>query len=660
MVPKSGGFLERHIEKIVLAVVGVLCLWLMFARVVVSPNRVSFGDGQFGPEEIDTYLYQQAQDLKARLVQPPKPAEPYDPKVTVFLAMLDSTVDIQTGVDIPKPPHSSWVVPDERKYRVPSVGEVVDVAVEHIRAAAYVPTVPVGEQTSYSQDRSELEDIDLVTVGAKLDVSQLYRNFRDSFEGQYIPEEWRDPCLAQPVFGAVQLQRQQLLEDGSWGEWQSVPRTEVEPRRRMFEIVEDADNLPPGGMQVRLLQFGGRDVLMELLQPEAYKIASADEEWFPPSIHKEYVEFQRKLELEEKREAKEAEQEQREGGRYPMGRGRSLGGRAYMDDEGGFGGGRFGRQRGSVSGGRFDRTRRPGRRSPAEGTMDEDDVGRVSSSAPASTQDFYNKLRESLITRETDLAKIRDSLLFWAHDDTVEPGRTYRYRVRLGVLNPIVQTDWFNEQDKAFTNKAILWSKFSSVTDPVKIPQRMYFFPLKAMEPTKTVNVEVAKYLLGYWYRKAFVVRQGESIGRVVENQTELSSTRKTTTAAEEQEEVTLPDRIDYTTGAVVVDLMRVSDWLGGDGKNLRPRHYFDMLYTYDGSDMAHIAVEPVNWSQDLKAMNAHIRRVVGKAHKPLRGWQDKLMRRLPRAGGAGEEYEDEDAEELEQYYRMTGQGPRY
>jgi hypothetical protein len=53
-------FLEEHIEKIILAVVGLLCLWLLAAppidplpRVLFSPSVVSYGNRNFIPGAID-------------------------------------------------------------------------------------------------------------------------------------------------------------------------------------------------------------------------------------------------------------------------------------------------------------------------------------------------------------------------------------------------------------------------------------------------------------------------------------------------------------------------------------------------------------------------------------------------------------------------------
>ncbi len=38
---KIGSFFEEHIEKIVLGIVGLVCVWLLITRVIFSPNEVA-------------------------------------------------------------------------------------------------------------------------------------------------------------------------------------------------------------------------------------------------------------------------------------------------------------------------------------------------------------------------------------------------------------------------------------------------------------------------------------------------------------------------------------------------------------------------------------------------------------------------------------------
>jgi hypothetical protein len=721
IIKKVGYFLEEHIEKIVFAVVGLVCIWLLIFRVLISPNVVSYGGEKLSPSEVDKRIERQAKDLEYKLEQPPKPKpacvsrltgalDPNDPVregiwgdlQNGFQGLLASAINgVDTGMSIPMPPLISSEVSDGKKYALPLtngvIGEVKDVAVEHIRAAAYVPTLPVTEEITYENAMPQPDDIDLVSVEAQFDVVELYKRFQDSFNSDFVKEEWRDPCLASPVFAAVQLQRQEQLDNGGWSDWVTVPRSEIDHRKRLFEVVENVEDLPPGGIAVRMLQFNEPDVKMEVLQPAAYSIASANEEWFPPSLHRKYQDLKKKEKVEQRREEIEAkkEEEQREREQRLEDRrgattgafGTRAGGRAG-GTIGGYGGGALprgggiteGRTRGTRQRGRVDRRTGQadslyggdtygdrglaGGRQPTRGgsrTRSRDDrnletdyllggEGVDTRIKPKPTpDDVYLEFEEKLIMAWTDMSKMREPLLFWALDDTVEPGKSYRYRIRLGVFNPIAGTNKFKEQSKSYKDTVVLWSEFSDVTEPVSIPKKLYLFAKDIQEAAKMVTVQVSKYILGYWYSEDFAVRQGEAIGKVVELEPETSSLssilrvgprgagplarvspgtalRRGTPQgslydrrAMGYELQTEPESIDYNTGAVLVDAVPVNDWSGQE--NLRPRRYFDMLYSFDGTIIERTAISSMNWSQDLQNAYTNIKTLQREPKEPLRAW---------------------------------------
>ncbi len=67
-IAKIGRFCENHVEKIVLVIVGAVCVWLFFTRVIFSPNVMTIGrvGKVYTPGQIDRYIYEQkAQELRA-------------------------------------------------------------------------------------------------------------------------------------------------------------------------------------------------------------------------------------------------------------------------------------------------------------------------------------------------------------------------------------------------------------------------------------------------------------------------------------------------------------------------------------------------------------------------------------------------------------------
>jgi hypothetical protein len=89
---KLSNLLEEHIEKVVLGVVGLVCIWLLMTRVVFSPNMVPYEKREFSPGEIDPYIRTQAQKVEFNLKQSATAGPAYEPQVDRFLAMMDCSI----------------------------------------------------------------------------------------------------------------------------------------------------------------------------------------------------------------------------------------------------------------------------------------------------------------------------------------------------------------------------------------------------------------------------------------------------------------------------------------------------------------------------------------------------------------------------------------
>lgn len=685
---KIASFFEEHVEKIVLVVVGIVCVFLLIFRVLLSPNVVDYDQKKFSPAAVDDYVYKQAEPLRHKLDEPPTEPNESEKKLGDFVALLDSAVsNIDTSLWLQRPYNVPMDAAIADKYNPPrNIGEVNDVAVEHIRAVAYVPTDVITEDNTYDKAANEPNDLDLVTVEGRFDIQALYDELYQIFV-EDVEEQWADPCLAKPVFAGVQLQRQELLPDGTWSEWQNVPRTKIDRHNKLFQIIEDKSDLPPGGLKVQMLQFDDVQVQVDLLQPEAYQIASANEDWLPPVLHRRFVEFQRKEAMEEKRQARETEKQEREkeledrrnrrsdtartGGTAARGGGRStydtLGGADGLSsrdtrsrdrgrdrlDQGG--GGRI-TETGRTS---TDRSRRRTTRDRTDG-LDMRDGGvlpfgtEVTGRTPRgpSINDVYDEYDALLLNRTTDFSKIREPLAFWAHDDTVEPKKTYRYQIRLGVFNPVAGASQSSKPDKSPNDEVILWSSFSDVTEPIEIPGKFYFFAKNIRESDKTVTVQVSKLVLGHWYSHDFPVKHGEVIGNEVETEPEKEKPKSTGmgrfgAVTKPEDGTAAPETIDYATGAVMVDTVAVNDWSGS--ATLRTRHYYDMLYSFDGVGIEHMPVSTTYWAADLQTVFSDIGRLEREPQEAFKPFGQGGRRRRP--GGLEsdgmEEYDVEMYEEM-------------
>ncbi len=708
---KIGSFFEAHVEKIVLVIVGLVCIWLMITRVIFSPNQVSYGEGKYSPAAVDEQVYKEALELEQKIKTPPEDLPPYKSKLTKYVALLDSSIsdiDVNIWLQVPYAVDGTETGPGG-EYRLPGIGVVSDVAIERIRAAAYVPTDVITPENPYDKAANEPNDIDLVTVEAKFDIEGLYKRFKESFVDD-VDEQYSDPCLAIPIFAAVQLQRQELGEDGNWNEWRNIPRTKIDHYGELFEIVEDASRLPAGRLKVLKLQFDDWQLQIDLLQPEAYSIASAKEEWYPPVIHRKFLDIQRKEDIEEARKAREDEQKSSERSDSRRSRRTGVGsttGRAGGGMAGGGMGGLYGgaagdtsRRRGSsrTGSGRNSRTGVPsleggqggltnrrtrGRsrgRTTEPGGLGMEEYGGMLGGLPGdrltrrgpSMNDVYDEFDMIRLTGRTLLEKMKEPLVFWAHDDTIEPRKSYRYRIRLGVFNPVAGTDQLSGQDKSRKNEVVLWSDFSDVTDAVEIPGRLYFFAKHIREPAKVVTVQVSKYVMGYWHSEDFKVSQGEDIGSVVETETETDRQRnqrnqrnqrrpefgrgmidpRMSPIARPGEKSVVPETIDYGTGAVMVDAVAVNDWSGE--KNLSTRRYYDMLYSLDGTDIEHMPVRTAYWAKDLQSWYGKISILEREPKEPFKPFSSGRRARPGRRGDDMGGYDDM----YEESYMMEGMGP--
>ena len=600
MSKKRDNLFERYVDKAVLGIVTILGLWLLWAFVLGSPYAEQYDGQKLGPGEIDSYIAKnQVPQLLAKLDEPAKPRVYGRDRSKEFAAKLACSISnrISDNLYIPIPGYGYKVSAGDRIYRVPLIPDIGGADVERIRSVAYVPVEPVGVDNPYTIVAAELGDIDFVTVEASFDVTNLYENFEDSFAGRSVRKDWQDKNLAKPVFAAVALERRRLLDDGSFGDWQEVERTKIDSLKKMLGDVPDKVD-DKHTVSLLMVKFDEFYVQKNILQPGAYDFAASNESWLTPGFHKEYKKL---LKQEADRLRREQQQFGGVGGIGNLGaRGIGIGGRSDNIGgrlgAGGRGGSRTGtRDRRTTTGrrggddrsrrGQTDRTTNPDRTQEAERRKKKE----------RTSADVYKDFQKTLITEKTNLARLREPLVFWAHDDSIVPGERYQYRTRLGVFNPIAGRDWFREDEKHFKEEPILWSQYSysytdsNPTETIDIPMMLHFFPLDmAAAEDKSVNVKVAKFHLGKWRSENFKVQPGEmSLSHGI--------------GAGDSDSDAKMEVIDYTTGAAMLDVVQASGWMGVNV--LRQRDFWDVLYTKDDANIEHLAVKNRNWPEELQQL---------------------------------------------------------
>lgn len=131
----------------------------------------------------------------------------------------------------------------------------------------------------------------------------------------------------------------------------------------------------------------------------------------------------------------------------------------------------------------------------------------------------------------------------WFHDDSVESGKTYRYRTRIKLWNRYVgQIKAVKDPEDA--KKTVLAGEWSLPSDPITVTPATYFFVRGQKAGQPMANVEVWKWREGKWLKETFDVGVGDTIGAIKKIKLEEEGDSK----AERVD-------VDFTTGAVVLDL---------------------------------------------------------------------------------------------------------
>jgi hypothetical protein len=103
------------------------------------------------------------------------------------------------------------------------------------------------------------------------------------------------------------------------------------------------------------------------------------------------------------------------------------------------------------------------------------------------------------------------------HDLNVQPGETYRYRLRTVLLNPVFQEANLIKRHPELAKMGALLglaSEPTPATPPVQIPERHYMFATKVADKSSRVTTEVWHLFNGKWRAEQFgPVTPGDPVG---------------------------------------------------------------------------------------------------------------------------------------------------
>ncbi len=142
MIKKIGAFLEEHIEKIVLIIVGLLCSWLLVTRVLLSPNVVEYNRKPIASGKIDDQILDEAISISNKKVTEVPEIVMTTGEENYAKLMEDPLKDILLDFP-PLAPGKSTLPPPKNPYQTPVIPTATKLDIEYMRTVAYEPKMPV-------------------------------------------------------------------------------------------------------------------------------------------------------------------------------------------------------------------------------------------------------------------------------------------------------------------------------------------------------------------------------------------------------------------------------------------------------------------------------------------------------------------------------------
>jgi len=500
MKVKNLNFIEKYVEKMVLAVALLFCVGVLWLKSTGTPYRVELdGVGEVGPDQIDDELGKIADDLRRKLAEG-EIDRPRLPDFTIEF-VTESKKDIAPELfvwDIGKPPlkvigDPTW----ERDF-------------------LYIPPIPVpsnlaarqgfGVLASPTDDRQTPDfiamlglrddrpwDVRWVSVSAEFDLDEWRYNLGAkppaSSPQQKIPERWWRRKLG---IVDVALERQ-LWQAGQWTE------AEIVPLLPNAEFSYRDSQGPWSTTEARVVVTRIRDNQEDVVQPLFPSLLVGD--WRRPDVNLTTEQWNVYTTLIHRiRQVRKAIREHPDSKKVTVGQPAP--------------------PRVVRRPGRSDKEKKTGP------TLDELKAERDTLIRQHDT--LIGKPTEATLLKGTDEPAegdefqddlLPDVLTVWGHDMTAQPGATYRYRIVVAVLNPLFQEDAVPPQQKEqFKELLSLLSPVSEWSQPITVEPRTQFFMTGIDAAARdAATVEVYSIFGGRRLSRMFKPKPGGIIGDIVD-----------------------------------------------------------------------------------------------------------------------------------------------
>jgi uncharacterized membrane protein YgcG len=560
-------FLEANVQWVALGLGVLWVLWMAWTYAINKPVVAKIGNAELAPGSVDPYIVENAvNDLRGKMegtksagpIPSPKWAEafrdgmankgqqiaelpvPMAPIQVVEMRGFEGLTGAQRFADVPveKLPTLPPAVMMESRSGMSNVAVPQQLAAAAANGNANGNGNGNGDADGGAAEAQPValngKDITWITALYRIPMTDLARAFIDV---KVPPDQYSTTILE------VALQREEQLPDGSWSKLTTIkplPTVQLRP-------------LPPDGTRVKektdFLQWANTHVA-DIVQPPFYQVLRGDA-WAPPGqapppeVVAEAPKNEKPFDpkdwlgktLEEKKAAgltndqiraiaaleqkmKDEERKNKsKGGGKSGGKGGGLGG---MGGGGGLGGGGRGGGFGPNDGDRGG-FQDPGAGDPASGQRGQredspppvpndpglgapqDQPHQQPAAIPAAQYPLPNGEFDPSKSQGTDI-------IGWAHDDTCEAGKTYRYRVSYKLKSPLWNTTNMTKPQE-LANTFALSSKESEWGQPVKVESLSHFWVVRPAFRGESAQVQVFRFSGGQLRTKIFDVAPGDAVG---------------------------------------------------------------------------------------------------------------------------------------------------
>ncbi len=522
--------LEAHFEKLILVVVSGVLLAVVAMQFLTQPNAVQVGSNPtpLAPDRVFDPIEADAEALLARMrdVNPMLPEVPEQDVAGQFarvsnLSIADSIqiTMMGEGVNIGEHDIGSAGSDAATTYAMPALPVPAALAVATHRATIDPYEAITNDALRAYLPQEQPFDTVAVSVEGTISGASLLASLEEDPDGEAgpmrpLPLQWWRGNLE--LLG-VEVEREELGPDGSWGGMTVL--SGVPGRDTLLSEARQEGITPAELVQVAR---SAEEFMRDIAQP-SFPQTIAGPEWVRPSemsAEDGLSDEDREIAMLERRYA--SFEKRRDGLMLQL---ESVGaGGGGSEDRGGE------RNRGGGGeGGRPGTTRTPVDRDQQKRDILQSQID----AAERQMERLADQLAELGAPVDQDQAQDSqpnepepplpalleaEDLPVWVHDFGAEPGKMYRYRMRVVVNNPLfAKEQYLSEAQQASAGSPTVEGAWSAWSSPITVEQDRHFFVVSGSESDAIGNgpraaVEVYQFYYGYWRKGSTTLEPGDLI----------------------------------------------------------------------------------------------------------------------------------------------------